>query len=447
MRRCLTLAGALLLVGAQPAGAAVKITATSVEVSNRGARAVVTPSPFRLSFVDPRGRVVLRQVGALARSRRLPATLDPEPFGIERRPDNAVYAPLAFEVGRERRTQWNAGLWGGNLLFSRRSGRVHSAREVLNAVPEGRGVRLEVSTTDPRRRLFVRITPDRGRSLRVRVSPTSKRGVITMGDSFVAARGEGFHGFGGRHGTVNKRGEKLYGWTEQESLGGKPTISGGLGLLPQLVRDWSDYTIERLGGMAKVPDELPGGYERYLVTSGPNAAYYPQAQFLSSRGYGFMLNRPELSRWRMGNDRRGAWQVQSSSAELDYTVTLGPGKARALRDLTAIGGRHRLPPAWAQGSILSRAVRTPALPGLPAPETKETYRAAIEQDLADIERYGVKLSAYAFEGWGILFDDLDYVRDVIRRLHARGIKAVLYHRAYVSNDALSTQPRGDYEET
>ena len=46
---------------------------------------------------------------------------------------------------------------------------------------------------------------------------------------------------------MNKRGEKLYGWTEQESFGGEQTLRGGLALLPTLIRDGSDYTLERLG--------------------------------------------------------------------------------------------------------------------------------------------------------------------------------------------------------
>ena len=88
----------------------------------------------------------------------------------------------------------------------------------------------------------------------------------------------------------------------------------------------------------------------------------------------------------------------------------------------------------------------PASAGCPAPETAATYRAKIERDLVEIERNEMRPSAYAFEGWALL-DDLDYVRDVIRRLRADGIRAVLYHRAYVSDDALNTQPKGDFEET
>jgi len=418
-----------------------------IVVAPGGGRVVIARHPFRLRFVDARGRTVLREVrNRRLRARRLPETLDPEPFAVERKPDNATYAPLSFEIGRDRHDQWSAGLWVGNMLFSRRSGRVHFARGVISARRIGDGVRLLVATTLRRRKLIVVIRPDARGSIRVRIRPSRRKGVISVADSFVARPGEGFHGFGGRHGTTDKLGEKLWGWTDQENLGGEPTLSTGQFLFPFLVEQWSDYTVDELGGTPAIPDDLPGGYERYMAPNGPNAAYYPQAQLVSSRGFGFLLNESRLSRWRMGNDRPGAWQVQVAGRGLDYTVVFGPGPARAMRRLTAITGRHRLPPRWAQRPTLSRAIQTPALPGQPAPENASTYKAKVEADLAAIETLDLEIGAYAFEGWALLRDN-DYVRDVIKRLHAQGIKAILYHRAYVSDDALGTQPPGDYQET
>ena len=447
MRRALLAAPALVLalVAPAPARAATMISQDRIVVTTSAGRAVIDPDPFRIAFQDRSGQTLLREVpNREPAGRPLPVTRDPEPFALEREPDNASYSPLGFEVGRERRAQWNAGFWTGDMLFSRRYGSAHFAHRVLNAIPIRRGVRLEVSTSS-RRRLLVRVVADVGGSIRVRARLRDAPGVISMADSFVAPRGEGYYGFGGRHGSVNKRGEKLYGWTEQESFGGEQTLRGGLALLPTLIRDGSDYTLEGLNTEVDVPAGIPGGYERYLAPTGPNGAYYPQALFVSSRGFGFMLNQPEYSRWRMGNDRRRAWQVQVSARTLDYTVALGPTPRAAVRTLTAINGRHRLPPAWAQGPMLVRAAAVPALPGQPAPETRASYQAKIEADLTDMTRYGVRPSAYTFEGWALL--DLAYVRELIQRLRALGVRSVVYHRAYVSDDALSTQVPGDYQET
>ena len=439
---------AVLGGGGTPAAAAVKIGEEQVVVETPGGRAVVDRVPFAIRFEDAAGEVLLREIGKRPRrARELPLTEDPEPLALERRPDNAVYAPLSFEVGRENLEQWDAGLWTGNALFSRREGVVHFPRRVIAARPAaGGGVRLAVSTTDPGRELILGVSPDGAQALRVTAKLTDGKRVISFADSFRAKANEGFYGFGGRHGTVDKHGEKLYGYTEQENLGGRGTLENGAALLPTLIDLWSDYTVDELGGPARIPEDLPGGFERYQAPNGANGAYYPQAQFVSSRGYAFLLNQAQFSRWRMGNDRERAWQVQVSAPRLDYSVALARRPARAAAALTEITGRNPLPPKWAQGPVISRAIQVPALPGAPAPETAATYRAKVEQDLADIEAYEIELSAYAFEGWALL-DDLDYVRSVIDRLHAQGVRAILYHRAYVADDALGTQPPGDYAET
>jgi len=435
-----------LAVGApSPAGAAVKLTGKRIVVSNGAARVMIDRAPLRLVFRSRR-HTLLRELRAPRSTtpRALPGTDDPEPFAVERHPDHAVYAPLTYEVGTDLHAQWDAGLWNGNTLFDRRSGTVYAARRVISAKREGDGVRLTLATNEAKRRLIARIDPDRAGGLRVRVRPSSASGVISMGDSFASRPSEGFHGFGGTHGSTEKRGEKVYSDVVQENLGGSETLLPGLALFPLLVTSGTSYSITELGGVPS-PTELPGGFERFMFPNGMNAAYYPQAEFVSSHGYGFLLNQNLRSRWRLATDRPDAWQVEASGSRLDYTVFPARSRRGAVRDLTAVTGHHRLPPSWAEGPILSRAVKSPALPGSPPAETPASYRAKIEQDLADIQRYGLRISAYGFEGWGML--DPAYVRSVISRLHAMRIRAVLYVRAYVSDDALATQPPGDFEET
>ena len=147
-----------------------------------------------------------------------------------------------------------------------------------------------------------------------------------MADSFAARRGEGFHGFGGRHGKQARR-EAL-----RLDRAGEPRRRSTLSatqLLPPLTVDWSDYTWTS-SAAAPIPDGIPGGFERFLFPNGPNAAYYPQAQFVSSRGYGFLLNQTEYSRWRMANDRRTRGRCRLRP-RLDYTVVFGPTRQRAAR--------------------------------------------------------------------------------------------------------------------
>ena len=435
------LAGAVaasLGVGAPAAAAAVRIDEDRIVVSARGASAVVERDPFSLAFRDRAGRTVLRTIaGGPTTAQALPQTRDPEPVALEQEPDNAVYAPLTVEVGTEERRQWTGSFWPGNMLFARRSGIVHVALRVRSARRAGAGVRLVVATTDARRPLVVRVAPERSGSFRVTAKPGGPRGVMALAASFGAARGERFHGFGGRHQSTDHNGQKLYGWVEQENVGG-PTATGATAALAGLTPDGAGLTPEQLRVPAITPELLPGGPDRYLFPNGPNAAYYPQHQFVSSRGYGFLLHGTELSRWRMANDRADAWQVHQSAAELDFTV-VADRAPRAMAGLTAITGRHRLPPAWAQGAILWRAIQVGE-----TPETGASVQAKVDADLAQIERRRAPVRGYAFEGWNLLGPQR--TRAVIARLHRMGIKAILYVRAFVAYDELNTQPRGDLEQ-
>ena len=135
--RALPLGGAVAAVAvalAPPAAApaSVRVTRDRVVLTTAHARAVVQRSPFRLAVGVPDGRTVLREVppGRGAGPVALPVTDDPEPFAREDHPDHAVYAPLTFEVGRERIEQWQGSFWSGNLLRARRSGTVHRATRV-----------------------------------------------------------------------------------------------------------------------------------------------------------------------------------------------------------------------------------------------------------------------------------------------------------------------------
>jgi hypothetical protein len=143
---------------------------------------------------------------------------------------------------------------------------VHAARAVVSARAEGAGARLVVATTDPRRRLIVRILPDRGAALRVIARPSSARGVIAMGDSFATGGDEAFRGFGGRHWGVDQRGKKLYGWIEQENVGGPATLAASA-LLPGFVEEGTGRTLASLGN-PDLTGDLSGGPRHYSSPAG-----------------------------------------------------------------------------------------------------------------------------------------------------------------------------------
>ncbi|MDQ6818925.1 MAG: hypothetical protein M3076_01075 [Actinomycetota bacterium] len=219
-----------------------------------------------------------------------------------------------------------------------------------------------------------------------------------MSDSFASGAGEAFHGFGGRHLGVDQRGASFYGWIDEENQDARPY---------------------------KVPGAASG---TILYPNGPQAAYYEQPSFISSRSYGFLLDRPELARFRLDSDRRDAWQADVSGAALRYVIAPGSA-ARAIGALTAITGRQRVPPAWALGPSLDRETALG--------ETPAKYEAKVRQDLRDIATYHLPLSYYRIEGWGILPPAT--VRELIGEFHARGVRALVYFRAFVSADAAGTE--------
>jgi alpha-glucosidase len=376
------------------------LAAEPIVVDAGGAKALITRAPFRLAVTDGAGRTLLSEVPNTGQA-PLPVAPAPDPVPLgqdtQRRP--ALYAPLAFTVGDSRHVQYPAAQWEGDELAGTEAGVTYSARDVLTVTPEGGGVRLVVGTSDPSgRRLIVSVRPDH-RAIRVSVQPDPPDGVATMGDAFAAGAAEAFRGFGGRHDALDQRGHDFYNWVEQENVG-----AGELG-----------------------PAVSPG----YQFPSGSGAAYYVQSQFVSSAGYGFLLDRPELSRWRMASDAPDAWLVGVAARGLDYLVMPGGPS-----ELTAITGRQRVPPSWAAGTILDREVKYQ--------EDAASYKADVEADLRDIKKYGLPLDGYRIEGWQ--FVDRAWLRSVIARLKAMGIHPMLYFRAFVGSDNTGTDDPAMYDE-
>jgi alpha-glucosidase (family GH31 glycosyl hydrolase) len=410
------LAGALIAVtvlsASAPSGAAASaaIDAERIVVRAKGARAVIGREPFRIEFLGARGRV-LRQVENTRAGPFVDTTVEPEPLGTDNIPENALYEPLGFEVGGGPSTQFPGAAWVGNLLLGARAGVQYSARDVVAVERSGGGVRLELSTSDPSgRRLLVTVRPDRDTPAAIavssRVAPAD--GVVAVADSFVAREGEAFRGFGGRHNALDQRGNSFISWIQQQNLSAGP--------------------------LEFLPDTLPGtgGAEFYQFPNGPTAAWYEQPLFISSRPYGFLLDRYELARFRMASGRPDAWQVDVAGSELDYVVA--PGRAsRAIRTLTSITGRHSLPPRWAMGPAVWRAVQ---ILGLGA-DTPQSYEAKVRRDLAYFEENHPPLTAYAFEGWEVL--PRPFVAQTIKQLRRLGIHTILYVRAFVAADIAGTE--------
>jgi alpha-glucosidase len=394
------------------AGAAISIGPKQIVVAVPGARATIDRSPFRISTDDGAGRAALAEA---PNGRATPALIAPQayPAALGGRPtsDGQPYAPLQFLVGVATTQQWPQAFFQGDQFAGTFAGTVYSARDVLAVQPAGDGVELTLSTSDPTgRKLLVDVAPGPGATIRVTAAPSPAAGVAMVGDSFATAPGEAFHGFGGRHNAIDQRGQDFYSWIEQENT--VPPAGGGAG------------------------GDAASRQTNYMFPDGPGAAYHAQSLFYSSRPYGFMLDQPDFARWRMASDRPDAWQVDVYGSRLNYLVAPG-GAAQAIRTITAITGRERVPPAWSTGAGLDRAVRSTNQ------QTPAVYEAEVRDDIAHIDADHLKVSAYRMEGWALL--PKATLRALIGEFRARGIHVLLYFRAFVAKPTGGTEEEGAYD--
>jgi len=395
----LVCAGATLVV-AGPAASTADVPrppASYVVTAAGGAAVEVSTRPFGLRFRDGSGRTVLASVRGGGGPR--PVVSVGDLLGVLGDTDlpPARYAPVTFTVGRVTMQQANLPLVTGNPLLTLSAGRQYSLTDVTEGrrLPDG-GVRLRVATDDPSgREAVVEVRPDKGAALRTRVRLVPDDGVAFVGAGFASGRDEAFHGFGGRRNAVDQAGESFVNWIDQTVL------------------------------------QLP------LIGGQPQTGWYQQAQFVSSRPYGFFLEQPELSRWRMRSDRDDAWQVESASRGLRFTVAPGPART-AIRTLTAITGRTPVPPRWQVAPIFAQTL-TGGTTGKSAAE----YEREIRTSLRMIAKWRLPYRSFSFEAWWLLAR-AGRLDEVIRTIRRHGLHPIVYFRAWAGNDGQGLEDDAAY---
>jgi len=417
--RLLATLGLSLAMGACAAtaqAAAPSITATAVEVwSGDGGSVHVTRDPLRIAVRGAGGRALLTTVPVDGLGPQPLAVIsDPFPLGSEPSvPTPTRYAPIVVTVGTQVRTEYPGGPWEANTLTGTAAGIRYAATKVTDARADGDAAVLTLATDDPTGRTVAgRLEPaaDGGVRLTLKAEPATL--VTSIATSFTSPADERFRGFGGRHNAVDQRGSLLLGWVQQQNAG---------------------------AGYGQVAAEnMPGsGGKTYLFPNGPTAAYAVSPSFVSSAGYGFLLERDELSSWRMASDRGDAWQLEVDGAALDARVV--PGAApQAIAALTKVTGRQIVPPRWAVDPMLDRS--TIAFTG-----NAEQYLQSVRSDLEELRKRDIPIGAYRVEGAGQLAPD--QLAEIVKALRARDIMPIVYFRPFVSDDGAGTDPPGLYQES
>ncbi|HEX8205796.1 MAG TPA: TIM-barrel domain-containing protein [Solirubrobacteraceae bacterium] len=357
-----------------------------------GAAALLVPAPASAQVtIDPERITVRSAAGAVQidRSRFSLRVVDAGGRTVlrsvprARRAGKTLYAPLVA-VRRhepELREPFLPAQPDPNPPSPPRAGRDAPTR-VTKRVEQlpGDGVRIQVGA------VVVTVRPDAPGTFSIEMRGVD--GITAIAAAFRSDRREAFHGFGGFRESTNARRRKF-----------QTAVSG-----------------------YNYPDPEP-------------AYYYVQPQFISSKGYGLLLDQDERASWRMASDRRDAWRVTAPGR---LKLVVAPGEPRvAMGALNAITGRHALPPDWSTGQILWRATR-------PQQTTPENYEAAIRADLDRIDAEQLGITGYAFEGWAILRREA--LTEIVERLRSRGIRPILYIRSFVSDDTAGTDPPGVFDE-
>jgi sulfoquinovosidase len=299
-----------------------------------------------------------------------------------------LYAPLAASLGDEPELAYPVlpGAPDTNPASPTPPTRFPAA-DVIDATqdPATGAVTATLSTSDPGRTITLVVKTEDDGAFDVQASSA---GASAMSAAFVSGADEAFHGLGGRRESTDLRGRQIRSWV-------------------------LDY---------RYPD-VSVSY------------YYVEPLVISSRGYGILLDQSPIASFRLASDAADAWRVAAAGPGLDLVISPLPA-AGAIGALTAITGRHRLPPAWSTGPTISRAVQVG--------NTAAVYEQDIASDLDRIQADALPVTAYCFEGWALL--PSAFVASTIATLAARNLHAVLYVRSYVAEDILGTQPPSWYEQ-
>lgn len=355
---------------------------------------MILTNPFRYFVTDATGRNVLSAVPTQSTiapaSYVITSELPDVPASTQAK--TPVYSPLTYTTGESTFSNEPGGPFQADLVQATQIGLSYEATGTLAQTHTASTASLVLSTNEtPERHVLLSIAPGIG-GFRFVATFDHTDAVVGTAAAFISPPGEAFHGFGGRHNAIDEAGQAVTNYVEQENQN-PANISGA--------------------PAATTTD--------YLFPNGPEAAYYVQPQFISSAGYGFYLNRSELSEFRLGCDSAGMWLINLFGATLDYTISIGTPAAVIAAQTTA-GGRQLPPPRWAFYSQIDR--------NYPVDESSAAdYYTKVQSDLAYLQsNTTIPVTTYRIEGWAEITPA--ELATTIAQLHALGIHALLYINPY-----------------
>ena len=324
----------------------------------------------------------------------LTATIAVDPFGISfRQADGAPLkslpaSSLAYAV--DVRVQAQPPEIGYGLFVPVPLLRFQATR-VLEYRAAGAGVSLRVGTNDPLGRVFeVMITPSDEGVISVEATLDNPAGVTAIGWSFARPAGERFLGFGERSNGADQTGRFVESWNEEG-----PFSAG----------DLRPYTESVFGERWQGPPPIPG-------------TNFSMPWFVSSRGYGFLLDSGYPNRFRL---KGPAWSAETREPAFRYRVFAGPTIAGALRRFSGATGRQPAAAKWFFGPWYQ-------------PTGDTAFR---EKLLTDWRAWDVPVTvAQTYTHYlpcGHHLGDRQAQRDQVAEYHAQGYMITTYVNSFVCN--------------
>jgi len=159
-------------------------------------------------------------------------------------------------------------------------------------------------------------------------------------------------------------------------------------------------------------------------------AYKSVPFYLSSRGYGVLVNEAGPVSFEVASEKTTRVQFSREGESLDYCVIAGPAPKDVLQRLTALTGRAPLPPAWTFGLWLTTSFTT------------QYDEATATHFIDEMARRELPLSVFHFDCfWMREFQWCDFQWDprgfpdpqgMLARLHAKGLKVSVWINPYIA---------------
>ncbi|MBB3193237.1 alpha-xylosidase [Roseateles terrae] len=159
-------------------------------------------------------------------------------------------------------------------------------------------------------------------------------------------------------------------------------------------------------------------------------AYKSVPFYLSSRGYGVLVNEAGPVSFEVASEKTSRVQFSREGESLDYCVVAGPTPKDVVKRLTALTGRAPLPPAWSFGLWMTTSFTT------------QYDEATATHFIDEMARRELPLSVFHFDCfWMREFQWCDFEWDrrgfpdpegMLARLKAKGLRISLWINPYVA---------------